>query len=206
MDEETEHWPVPPRFRDELDSIKFEYRAMPLPVYLHDRFVEPAFVNDTVRGALVEIHFEFRHFAILKKVQDSFNASIEQIIVIRPGESRPATGYKRKNVRDGPIRMNPNIPLHKVVLTTKVKEDDKENNAGSMSEKRRGKQKAKDSEDEVEDDVKKDSAWYVCRFLAETALHFATQMTSCTRSIRISLFRCRRFSYYVRGSNERKTV
>ena len=32
VDDETEHWPIPPRLREELNKIKFEYRAVPLPV------------------------------------------------------------------------------------------------------------------------------------------------------------------------------
>jgi hypothetical protein len=38
----------------------------------------------------------------LKKPLDSFNATIEDIIVLHPAEVR--TGYKRRNVREGPVR------------------------------------------------------------------------------------------------------
>ena len=64
MDEETEHWPVPPRLKEELNKIKFEYYAVPLAVYADDNFIEPTLVNNTIRGALVELHFELHHFAI----------------------------------------------------------------------------------------------------------------------------------------------
>jgi len=180
VDDETEHWPVPPRLREELNKIKFEYRAVPLAVYVNDTFIEPADVNNAIKGALVELHFELHHFAIRKKAQDSFNATIEQIIVLRPGEARPVTAYKRKNPRDGPIRVKATIFLQKRIgegsgktdehatdkenegpsmskkrrSTQKAKES--ENDVGaSMSEKRRGKQRAKESEDEVEEDVEK---------------------------------------------------
>lgn len=155
VDEETECWPIHPRFRDELDKIKYEYRAQPLAVYARNQFIEPTEVNHTIRGALVEIHFEFRHFAIQRKSQDSFNVSIEQIIVLRPGETRPATGYKRKNVRDGPIWMNPNITFHKWASDEKDVRTNKENEGTSTSEKKKGKQKARDSEDEIEETMKK---------------------------------------------------
>ena len=64
MDEETAHWPVLPRLRDELNKIKFEYCTVPLSVYVNSRFIEPADVNNTIKGALVEIHFELHHFVI----------------------------------------------------------------------------------------------------------------------------------------------
>ena len=180
VDEETEHWPVLPRLREELNKIKFEYYAVPLAVYADDNFIEPALVNNAIRGALVELHFELHHFAIRKAAQDSFNASIEQIIILRPGEARPMTVYKRKNPRDGPILVKPTVfPAPKPLgegsasgnnneiaadkenegpLTkrrrVKAKESDNASKP-SMSEKRRGKQKAKESEDEVEEHVEK---------------------------------------------------
>ena len=181
VDEETENWPVPPRLREELNKIKFEYYAVPLSVYADDNFVEPALVNNAIRGALVELHFELHHFAIRRAAQDSFNASIEQILILRPGEARPITVYKRKNPRDGPIIVKPTVfpapkPLGEGSATTGNNDEsaaDKENEGPStkrrrvrakesdngskpsMSEKRRGKQKAKESEDEVEEHVEK---------------------------------------------------
>ena len=178
LDEETERWPVPPPLRGELDRIKFEYRAVPLPVYVNDKFVEPVNVNSAIKGALVELHFELHHFPIRKVAQDSFNATIEQIIVLRPGEARPMTAYKRKNPRVGPILAQLTLPPQNQTgegsRTGKVDDStaDKENDGPSMSvkrrwqkvddgtklsmsEKRRGKQKVKESEDEVEEQVEK---------------------------------------------------
>jgi hypothetical protein len=48
VDDKTENWPVFPRFHEELDKIKFEYQVVPLPVNAHDKFIEPANVNDIV--------------------------------------------------------------------------------------------------------------------------------------------------------------
>jgi hypothetical protein len=152
-----------------------------LPVYVNDKFVKPAHVNNTIKGALVELHFELHHFAIQKKAQDSFNTTIEQIIVLCPGEARPATAYKRKNPHDGLIHVKATVFLQKRTgegsgNTEEHTAADKENEevsvskrrrserkakesedkvGVSMSEKRRGKQKAKDLEDEVEEDVEK---------------------------------------------------
>lgn len=64
-------------------------------------------MNDTIRGALVEVHFELQHFFIPLDSYELFNTTIEQILILQPGEAPPETPYKRKKVRDGPIRLNP---------------------------------------------------------------------------------------------------
>lgn len=65
-------------------------------------------VNDTIEGAIVELHFELRHYYFKNKNQDSFNGSIEQLEVLQPGEAPPLSDYKRKDIdpRDGPVRKN----------------------------------------------------------------------------------------------------
>ena len=105
VNEETKHWPVLPQLREELNKIKFEYYAVPLSVYADNNFVKLALINNAIWGALVELHFEFHHFAIQRAAQDSFNAPIEQILILCPGEACPMTVYKRKNPRDSPIIM-----------------------------------------------------------------------------------------------------
>ena len=178
MDEETARWPVPPRLRENLNRIKFEYRAVPLSVYVNGRFVEPADVNTAIKGALVELHFELHHFAIRRAGHDSFNATIEQIVVLRPGEPRPTTAYKRKNPRDAPIdvkatislqnlsgdgsnkidespanKENEGFPLPAKRRTRQKVKESEDRSKSLVSEKRRGKQKAKESEDEIEEHV-----------------------------------------------------
>lgn len=76
---------------------------MPLPVFANDKFVEVANVNEILKGALVELHFKFHHYNIRPTNQDSFNTTIQQIVVLLPGTSRPATAYKHKNIRDRPV-------------------------------------------------------------------------------------------------------
>ena len=162
-----------------LTRSSFKYQAVPLPVYVNEKFVEPTNVNNVIKGALVELHFELHHFAIRRAALDSFNATIEQIIVLRPGEARPMTAYKRKNPRIGPIHVKLTVLPQKQMGDGSPKTDDntadKENEGPSMSakhrrlkvketddtvkatisEKHRGKQKAKESEDEVEEHVEK---------------------------------------------------
>jgi len=113
VDGETEKWPLPSDFRGDLDDIKYEYCAVPLRVYRGDDFVEIVKVNDALRGgcALVELHFELPHLCMRQKNQDLFNASIEQVLVDQPSYARPSSVYKRKNVRDGLILLNPTLAL-----------------------------------------------------------------------------------------------
>ncbi len=54
-------------------------------------------------GAVVELHFELHHFCIKPKKLDSFNATIEQVLILKKGNTLTSTRYKRKNVRDGKV-------------------------------------------------------------------------------------------------------
>ena len=65
----------------------------------------------------MEVHFTLRHYFISSDSYDSFNGVIEQILVLQPGELPPQTVYKRKNVREGPIRMNPTSAAHQPTPT-----------------------------------------------------------------------------------------
>ncbi|KAH9037778.1 hypothetical protein EDB85DRAFT_1934385 [Lactarius pseudohatsudake] len=104
VDSDTEHWPVPEELRTQLDGIKHEYRVAPLHVFKSNGdFVEPLDVNDALQESLVEIRFELRHYSFASKNEHSFNASIEQIVILRPGVARPPSSYKRKDYRSGPV-------------------------------------------------------------------------------------------------------
>jgi hypothetical protein len=71
--------------------------------------VEPTAVNDTIHGALVEVHFELCHYFISSDCYNSFNGIVEQILVLQPGKSPPDTVYKCKNIGEGLICMNPTL-------------------------------------------------------------------------------------------------
>ena len=110
MDDVTEHWPVKRTLQVELDKIKYMFQASPLPVYVGDRFIKPQNVHAMLKGALVEVSFELRHFCIQKKHKDSFNASVQQVLILQPGKARPCNAYKRRNIFDGPVRACPAPP------------------------------------------------------------------------------------------------
>ena len=113
VDDVTEHWPVKKSLRTELDVVKFSFQAFPLPVYVGDRFIKPVDVFGVLQGALVEVSFELQHFCIKKKSEDSFNACVQQILVLQPGKTRPSNAFKRRNVLDGPLRSCPDPPVRK---------------------------------------------------------------------------------------------
>ncbi|KAH9007829.1 hypothetical protein EDB84DRAFT_1447291, partial [Lactarius hengduanensis] len=103
IDFETKHWPIADEFKKYVDEIKYEYKANPLCVYGKNGFIEPAKVEEQLKGALIELRFRLHHYFIEKDHFHSFNAGIEQIIILQPGEASVPSDYKRKNVRDGPI-------------------------------------------------------------------------------------------------------
>jgi len=100
---------VRPSLRDALDKIKYDFEACPLAVYVDDRFIPPVDVQNLLKGALVEVQFELRHFSIAKKKEDSYNATIKQVLVLQPGRERPPNAFKRRNLFDGPVRLNPTL-------------------------------------------------------------------------------------------------
>ncbi|KAF8263826.1 hypothetical protein EI94DRAFT_1832118 [Lactarius quietus] len=93
--------------QSKLNTIKYKYRAQPLPVYtMEDIFIEPLAVIDAIAGTLIQMQFELVHYHINKRGHDSFNGTIAQITIIQPGAPPPTLSLKRKNVRDGPLRPN----------------------------------------------------------------------------------------------------
>ena len=93
--------------QNKLELIKKTHRAVPLRVFVEKRLISPNDICNVLAGALVDLHFELYHYSIRSKNVDSFNAKIEQVMVLQPGESRPDTIYKRSMAEDGPIWMNP---------------------------------------------------------------------------------------------------
>lgn len=97
-----------------LDDIKLTHRAVPLPVFVGSKPIGIHDTSDVLHGAVIELQFELLHFPIAQKNLDSFNASIQQIQVLRPGESRPATAFKRQNLDEGPINVTESDPLRNI--------------------------------------------------------------------------------------------
>ncbi|KAI9445341.1 hypothetical protein H4582DRAFT_2053392 [Lactarius indigo] len=106
VDAETENWPVPPEMCGELDGLKGEHRVVPLHVFNSTNFVEPVAVNEALLHSVVEVHFVLRHYYFNKKEEDSFNASIEQIVVLQSPTVAPSP-YKRVHYRSALVSLSP---------------------------------------------------------------------------------------------------
>lgn len=70
-------------------------------------------MNEVMKGALVKIHFELRHFAIAKATHDSFNSSMVQVIVLQPAKAEPISAYKCENSAES------DRPIHKKLSVAK---------------------------------------------------------------------------------------
>ncbi|KAN0136342.1 hypothetical protein V8E53_005710 [Lactarius tabidus] len=105
LNKATKQWPVPLELHDTFNKIKHTHCTVPLWVFLHEKLIDVDNVLDILTGVLIEIHFELCHYTIKGKdpALDSFNANIEQIMILQPGESHPATAHKRSTEEDGPI-------------------------------------------------------------------------------------------------------
>jgi len=108
VDKETDKWPVAEEFQQHLRQIKKTHCAQPLRVYLNDKFVKPNDVNGVLANCLAEIHFSIKHYTFHREgevAHNSFNANVEQIIVLKRGEPKTQTPYKRANPRSGPLNV-----------------------------------------------------------------------------------------------------
>ncbi|KAH9008174.1 hypothetical protein EDB84DRAFT_1250467, partial [Lactarius hengduanensis] len=92
---DNSNWPIAPDFCVDLNRIKTEYAAQPLHVFQNDVFVPPEEVTEVVKGALIEVHFRLFHYFIHNQSFDSFNATVEQVIVLQPSTPEPSSPYKR---------------------------------------------------------------------------------------------------------------
>lgn len=106
----TNNWPVPREYQNCLEDIKPTHRAVPLQVFSNGKPVSIHDVRKVLTGAIVKLQFKLHHYPIRQKNVDSFNASIQQIQVIKPGETRPQTAFKRQSMSDSPIEVPESIP------------------------------------------------------------------------------------------------
>ncbi|KAF8124055.1 hypothetical protein EV363DRAFT_1454834 [Boletus edulis] len=105
VDDETNNWPVEPKYKEALDEIKHTHRVLPLRIYKDDKYIEPRNVNNILRNSMVEVLFSVHH-TYLKNQQpahDTFRANIEQIVVLKQDLAFDETRYNKTDVRSGPI-------------------------------------------------------------------------------------------------------
>ncbi|KAG1866011.1 hypothetical protein F4604DRAFT_1683003 [Suillus subluteus] len=95
MDDETKNWPIPDNFAEEFDGLKYKMAAQPLPLYYKDHLVEPAYANQIMNGAIVEVQLTIQHWRI--QDFDSFQALAEKVTILRLGPIHVPSHYKRPN-------------------------------------------------------------------------------------------------------------
>ncbi|KAJ8517279.1 hypothetical protein ONZ45_g5521 [Pleurotus djamor] len=106
------NWPVSETYRSEFMSVADAMVFEPLHVFNHDGSrVDPSMLAARLPGALVEIHFTLRHWSLVKQNTDSFNAEVQQIIILqsRVGEASPVRKACRQIRR--PKASIPNTPI-----------------------------------------------------------------------------------------------
>lgn len=143
VDEETDLWPVPPHLAKELDRIKYNFIANPLPIYKDEEFVGPAAVEKCLSGALVEVTFNLEHYAIFKQneaAHDTFDADILQINILKDGDDTPLSAFKLHNVHEGPVKLE---KRRTQVTSTEepAAKKTKTNDDGNATASQKGKQK-----------------------------------------------------------------
>jgi hypothetical protein len=58
-------------------------------------------VNEALKGTIVEVSFAIRHYCLRDKMFDIFQVNMQQIRIIKLGASIAASGFKRRNAREG---------------------------------------------------------------------------------------------------------
>jgi hypothetical protein len=101
MDTETKKWPIPMKHKEEFESIKFDFMVCALGVYRHKAFVESGDITEALKDAIVEVFFAIKHYYLRDKRFDTFQADTQQIKIVEPGASIVASGFKRRNAREG---------------------------------------------------------------------------------------------------------
>jgi hypothetical protein len=118
MDEETHNWPIPDQFVTEFDMLKYSYQATPLPLF-HDRhLVEPSMANEVMNGAMVEAHFRIHQWHIQQF--DSFQATVEGILILRPAPRHHTSAYKLVFLVSSWFRQSPCICISEKHVVSKL--------------------------------------------------------------------------------------
>ncbi|KAG1859733.1 hypothetical protein F4604DRAFT_1684490 [Suillus subluteus] len=115
MDDETKNWPIPDDFTEEFDALKYKMAVQPSPLYYEDHLVEPAYTNQIMNGAIVEVQLTIQHWCI--QDFDSFQATAEKVTILRLGPIHVPSHYKR---------LNPNEEIEGQLETKKVRLDSEE--------------------------------------------------------------------------------
>jgi hypothetical protein len=96
----TNGYPISDKFRESFDNIVPRWRATPLPAFdSDDNFIKITYLEVSLRGSLVLVYFELKHYAIRDKRSNcvstnTFSATASQVKILELGGNRKASPYK----------------------------------------------------------------------------------------------------------------
>lgn len=96
----TNGYPISERFRDTFDNIVSRWRVTPLPAFdTNEKFIRANDLEVSLRGSLVLVYFELKHYAIRDKRTsgvgtNTFSAIATQVKILERGSGRNPSPYK----------------------------------------------------------------------------------------------------------------
>ncbi|KAH6884790.1 hypothetical protein BKA70DRAFT_1445696 [Coprinopsis sp. MPI-PUGE-AT-0042] len=105
------NWRVPDVRRNLLDIAPY-FAVRPMLAYnMNDNLIDPAFMANTLSGAMVEVSFWVRHMSIKETdgLVDVFSGMFEQIRVIQPAPTSTQSPF-RQNAAAGPLVGGVRVP------------------------------------------------------------------------------------------------
>ena len=93
-------YPVDDRFRDAFEDLVSKWRVSPLPAFdASGKFIKTRDLENALRGSMVLVYFEMRHYAIKEKkgtsiTSNTVSAIATQVSVVESGADRLPSPYK----------------------------------------------------------------------------------------------------------------
>jgi hypothetical protein len=98
-------YPIGQRYSDMFDHIVTKWRVSPLPAFdVGGKFIKIHNLEDSLRGSLVLVYFELKHYSIRDKRNDgiagnTFSAIATQVMVLERGAERRPSPYKSQMLK-----------------------------------------------------------------------------------------------------------
>ena len=96
----TNDYPISDKFRESFDNIVPRWRVAPLPAFdTNGKFIKISDFEVSLRGSLVLVYFELKHYAIKDKrtnyvTTNTFSATATQVKILERAAERKSSPYK----------------------------------------------------------------------------------------------------------------
>ena len=93
-------YPISDKFRDSFNNIVPRWRVAPLPAFdTNGKFIKISDLEVSLRGSLVLVYFELKHYAIKDKrtnyvTTNTFSATATQVKILERAAERKSSPYK----------------------------------------------------------------------------------------------------------------